>query len=148
MWYRCCHAARLIKARRVFVAVLIDNEPSRPRLSSYVEPATAVFANWLAPKKWRTFHFGSFCVYYIPHNYVIPQAMPHTIPQIHSAFYPHRKVFHLLWEKTFNKQISKLVKATFQTDRIFSCELLELHLRCKKNLYNSLSVVTLFYIDN
>ena len=24
------------------------------------------------------------------HNYVIPQAMPHAIPQTHSAFYPHR----------------------------------------------------------
>ena len=26
----------------------------------------------------------------IPHNYIIPQAMPHAIPQIHSVFYPHR----------------------------------------------------------
>ena len=25
-------------------------------------------------------------MYYIPHNYVIPQAMPHAIPQTHSPF--------------------------------------------------------------
>ena len=29
-------------------------------------------------------------IYYIPHNYVIPQAMPHAIPQTHSFFYPRR----------------------------------------------------------
>ena len=47
--------------------------------------------NWLAPKKGAIFSliyfFESFCLYYIPHNYVIPQAMPHAIPQTHSAFY-------------------------------------------------------------
>ena len=26
--------------------------------------------------------FKSFCIYYIPHNYVIPQAMPHAILQM------------------------------------------------------------------
>ena len=36
------------------------------------------------------YFFKSFCIYYIPHNYVIPQAMPHAIPQAHSSFYPHR----------------------------------------------------------
>ena len=64
-------------------------------LSSYVNIKTAAaFANWLAPKKGALFSliyfFGSFCIYYIPHNYVIPQAMPHAIPQTHSSFYPHR----------------------------------------------------------
>ena len=29
-------------------------------------------------------------MFYIPHNYVILQAMPHAIPQTHSSFYPHR----------------------------------------------------------
>ena len=29
-------------------------------------------------------------IYYSPHNYVIPQAIPHAIPQTRSAFYPHR----------------------------------------------------------
>ena len=28
---------------------------------------------------------------WIPHNYVIPQAMPHAIPQTHSSFYPNRE---------------------------------------------------------
>ena len=64
-------------------------------LSSYVNIKTAAaFANWLAPKKDAFFSliyfFGSFCIYYVTHNYVIPQAMPHAIPQTHSAFYPHR----------------------------------------------------------
>ena len=39
-------------------------------------------------------------LYYIPHNYVIPQtmphaisqAMPHAISQTHSSFYPHRVI--------------------------------------------------------
>ena len=34
--------------------------------------------------------FKSFCIYSIPHNYVIRQAMLHAIPQTHSSFYPHR----------------------------------------------------------
>ena len=64
-------------------------------LSSYVNIKTAAaFANWLAPKKDALFSliyfFGSFCIYYIPHNFVIPQAMPHAIPQTDSALYPHR----------------------------------------------------------
>ena len=37
------------------------------------------------------YFFTPFSISYIPHNYVIPQAMPHAIPQIRSAFYPHRK---------------------------------------------------------
>ena len=53
-----------------------------------------LLVSWLAPKKGAIFSliyfFKSFCIYYIPHNYVIPQAMPHAIPQTHSAFYPHR----------------------------------------------------------
>ena len=32
----------------------------------------------------------AFSIFYIPHNYVIPQAVPHAIPQTHSPFYPHR----------------------------------------------------------
>ena len=55
----------------------------------------AAFANWLAPKndalftKFDLFFFETFCIYYIPKNYVIPQAMPHAILQTHSSFYPH-----------------------------------------------------------
>ena len=40
----------------------------------------ALFANWLASKKGEIFSliylFGLFCAYDIPHNYVIPRAMP------------------------------------------------------------------------
>ena len=38
----------------------------------------------------------------MPHNYVIPQAMPHAIPQTHSAFYPHRVTRHYV-SRTKNK---------------------------------------------
>ena len=50
----------------------------------------------LAPKKDARmffsliYFFAPFSIFYIPHNYVIPQAMPHAIPQTHSSFYPHR----------------------------------------------------------
>ena len=71
-------------------------------LSSYVNIKTAAaFANWLAPKKDALFSliyfFGSFCIYYIPHNYIIPQAIPHAIPQTHSSFYPHRLIRAAFW---------------------------------------------------
>ena len=36
------------------------------------------------------FFFSPFSICQISHNYVIPQAMPHAIPQTHSAFCPHR----------------------------------------------------------
>ena len=36
------------------------------------------------------YFFAPVSIFYILHNYVIPQAMPHAIPQTHSAFYPHR----------------------------------------------------------
>ena len=36
------------------------------------------------------YFFASFSIFYIPHNYVILQAVPHAIPQTQSAFYPHR----------------------------------------------------------
>ena len=36
------------------------------------------------------YFFAPFSIFYITHNYVIPQAVPHAIPQTHSAFYPHR----------------------------------------------------------
>ena len=50
-----------------------------------VEPATLKW-RLLLQIDWRQnsfsliYFFESFCMYYIPHNYVIPQAMPHVIP--------------------------------------------------------------------
>ena len=35
------------------------------------------------------YFFAPFSIFYIPHNYVILQAMPYAILQTHSAFYPH-----------------------------------------------------------
>ena len=56
----------------------------------------------LAPKRARhgderilshlIYFFAPFSINHIPHNYVIPQAMPHAIPQTHSTFYPHRLI--------------------------------------------------------
>ena len=80
--------------------MLIDNQPSwifdchratlKQRLRFQID--------WR--KKGRTFQFNLFLwvilhIYYISHNYVIPQATPHAIPQTHSAFYPHRVKFCL-----------------------------------------------------
>ena len=39
--------------------------------------------------------FRPFSIYYIPHNYVIPQAMPHAIPQTRPVCYPHRCIRQL-----------------------------------------------------
>ena len=59
-------------------------------LSSYVEPVTLkkrprLQIDWRQEKGALfslIYFFGSFFVYYVPHNYVIPQTP--------SAFYPHR----------------------------------------------------------
>ena len=48
------------------------------------------------------YFFAPFSIFYIPHNHVIPQAMPHAIPQTHSAFYTHRRV---TCERKISRQI-------------------------------------------
>ena len=87
-WHFDCHRSRARKIKKV-----------------------ANFANWLAPKKGTLcsliYFFQSFSIYYIPHDYVTPQAMPRAIPQIHSSFYPHRShqtpanwlIVYLSWRK-------------------------------------------------
>ena len=42
------------------------------------------------------YFFAPFSIFYIPHNYVIPQAMPHAIPQTHSSFNPHLHKYYIL----------------------------------------------------
>ena len=99
-------AARLIKASRIFWLwkKLMDREKSRSlswlfdcHRSRARNIKKRLIVSWFAPKKGAIFSliffFTSFCIYYIPHNYVTPQAMPHAIPQTHSAFYPHRMKF-------------------------------------------------------
>ena len=95
-------AARLIKASRIFEVEKKANRRTQGVFSSFlivtvVEHGTLkkrLIVNWLAPKKGAFFSliyfFKSFCICYIPHNYFVPQAMPHAILQTHSAFYPHR----------------------------------------------------------
>ena len=41
------------------------------------------------------YFFAPFSIFYILHNYVILQPMPHAIPQTHSAFYPHHAWYTL-----------------------------------------------------
>ena len=111
----------------------------------------AEFANWLGQKKEALFSliyfFGSSCVYYIrvpiwctisliflifahfgvyyiPHNNVIPQAMPHAIPQTHSVFFlvsqrQHHMVTMLRNDKHPNKIADRLaVKVFFQASDV------------------------------
>ena len=42
------------------------------------------------------YFFAPFSIFYIPHNYVILQTMPHAIAQTRSAFYPHRTWYTLI----------------------------------------------------
>ena len=42
------------------------------------------------------YFFAPFSIFYISHNYVILQSMPHAIPQTRSAFYPHRTWYTLI----------------------------------------------------
>ena len=36
------------------------------------------------------YFFAPISIFYIPHNYVTPQAMPHAILETDSSFYRHR----------------------------------------------------------
>ena len=52
-------------------------------------------SNWHQKRRGRDARMHSCLIYFfapffIPHNHVIPQAMPHAIPQTYSSFYPHR----------------------------------------------------------
>ena len=148
MWYRCCHAARLIKARRIFVAVLIDNEPSCPRACNI--KTEAVFANWLAPKHGALFTLGhsAYITFRIIMSFRKPCHMPfrNFIP----PFTFTEKFFIFSGEdiqqtnfKTHQGNFSNCMIEFFRENcSNFTCDV-------KKKLYNSLSVyVTLFYIAN
>ena len=97
-------AARLLNPSRIFVAdkkKLIDRGKSRS-LSLLFDCHRSQARNIKKAAAWELigakkgaifsliYFFKSSCIYYIPHNYVIPQAMPHAIPQTHSSFYPLR----------------------------------------------------------
>ena len=148
MWYRCCHAARLIKARRIFVAVLIDNEPSCPRACNI--KTEAVFANWLSPKHGAFFTLGhsAYITFRIIMSFRKPCHMPfrNFIP----PFTFTEKFFIFSGEdiqqtnfKTHQGNFSNCMIEFFRANcSNFTCDV-------KKKLYNSLSVyVTLFYIAN
>ena len=88
-------AARLIKASRIFVAEQKANRPweikgsflafwlASGRASNIKEAAACeLIGAKQGAMMSLIYFFKSFCIYYIPHNYVIPQT--------HSAFYPHR----------------------------------------------------------
>ena len=79
-------AARLIKAVSSFRLILTVIKASRIFVAEQKAKQGAIFS--------LIYFFKSFCLYYIPHNYVIPQAMPRAISQTHSVFYPHRHKSH------------------------------------------------------
>ena len=67
----------------------------------YGEISIEFYENWCPNPPWNSMHTGKYirtpglshvCIYYIPHNYVIPQAMPQAISQTYSAFYPHHRL--------------------------------------------------------
>ena len=148
MWYRCCHAARLIKARRIFVAVLIDNEPSCPRACNI--KTEAVFANWLAPKHGALFTLGhsAYITFRIIMSFRKPCHMPfrNFIPP-----FTFTEQFFIFSGEDIQQTNFKTHQGNFSNCMIeffrancsnFTCDV-------KKKLYNSLSVyVTLFYIAN
>ena len=91
----------VIKASKIFVAVQKANPPWEIKdyfldFDCYRSRARnikkAAACELIGAKKGAIFSliyfFKSFCIYYIPHNYVIPQAMPHATPQTQSASYP------------------------------------------------------------
>ena len=88
----------------------------------------AAFDNWLAPKNDALFNefdyyfFETFCIYYIPQNYVIQQAMPHAIPQTHASFYPPWLQTSQSSEgESWNKICIGKVKSCKTHRRTFSC---------------------------
>ena len=79
--------------RGYFIVVVVEPSLLNSRLPRNLKKAAACAL--IGVKKDAIFSliyfFESFCIYYILHNYVILQAMPHAIPQTHSVFYPHRQ---------------------------------------------------------
>ena len=60
----------------------------------------------------------------MPHDYVIPQAMPHAIPQTHSAFYPHRCDSYY---QTTNKRKNYNPKVQINMDKLKICFMWTVH---------------------
>ena len=134
-------AARLIKASKIFVAVQKANRPREIKESFLgfdchhsrahnIKKAAA--CELIGAKKGAIFSliyfFKSFSIYYIPHNYVIPQAMRHAIPQTHSASYPHRLRFAcvswiLLWLASTQSTFLKFFRCSrfFEFDSKRNC---------------------------
>ena len=94
-----------------------------------IEKAYALILK-LAPKR-RTLQliylFKSFRKYRISHNYAMPQVMPHAIPQLHAAFYPHRNESTVMTERKLATEMTDLRKRPLgcdenSSDRISSLE--------------------------
>ena len=68
--------------------------PEEMVLQCNIENSVCVFRDNLHyssqsnPKIVLIYFFESFCIYYIPHNYVIPQGMPHALPHRYPFFLP------------------------------------------------------------
>ena len=79
--------------RGFFIVVVVEPSLLNSRLVRNIKKAATCAL--IGAKKGAIFSliyfFELFCIYYIPHNYVIPQAITHAIPQTHSLFYSHRQ---------------------------------------------------------
>ena len=100
MWL-CKRIKSTVRNQGVFPGFLIIIVVESATLKRLKKSTACAF---LEPKKGAIFSliyfFESFCIYCIPRNYIIPQAMPHAIPQTHSGFYPHRKTAAMLVSQT------------------------------------------------
>ena len=80
-------------------------EPVKQLLTQIAAKKGAVMTSACRPFS-LIYFFAPISIFYIPHNYVIPQAMPHAIPQTHSPFYPHRYAANesiLKWPRLHNR---------------------------------------------
>ena len=158
MWYRCCHAARLIKARRIFVAVrkrLIDNEPSWlfdcHRMST-LKQRLRLQIDWRQKRAHFSVLFSLGHSAYITFRIIMSFRKPCHMPfrNFIPPFTFTEKFFIFSGEdiqqtnfKTHQGNFSNCMIEFFRSNcSNFTCDV-------KKKLYNSLSVyVTLFYIAN
>ena len=86
---------------------LLKRGPTKGGLRAPQDPPPPPHSNWRQKRRGNDarmsfsliYFFAPVSIFYILHNYVIPQTMPHAIPQTHSAIYPHREnleLYHML----------------------------------------------------
>ena len=93
--HKCNQDYRLLSALPCWFEPAVINRPAKRLLTQIGAKKRA------RQRRTHAFPFNLFLwaiFHYIPHNNVIPQAMPHANAQIHFAFYPHRFKSYFLVE--------------------------------------------------